>query len=119
MRTILGRFKETDTRQGRGGAGASFQVKSTTKITFLERQRYLEAMKQQMAQKFKDLGLQVPRICSCGNATDPLDPMYTFYCANNCPLFRNQDQQQYLLRTFLSLYDGSNKTKGADQCEPC
>ncbi len=69
--------------------------------------RYLEALKQQMTQKFKDLKLEVPPICSCGNSASPLDPMYTYFCANNCPLFRNEEQQHYLLRVFLSAHESS------------
>ena len=27
------------------------------------------------------------------------------YCANNCPLFRNEEQQHYLLRCYLCTHD--------------
>ena len=80
---------------------------NTSKFTFLERQRYLEALKQQMTQKFKDLNLSVPSICSCHNNASPLDPMFTYYCANNCPLFRDEEQQHYLLRNYLSVHETS------------
>ena len=78
---------------------------ASSKFTFLERQRYLEALKQQMTQKFKDLNLTVPPICSCHNNASPLDPMFTYYCSNNCPLFRNEEEQHYLLRTYLSAHE--------------
>ena len=115
-RSTLAKYKST---HGMGGVRSNRHVanalqinsKSSSKFTFLERQRYLEALKQQMTQKFKDLNLKVPAICSCGNTASPLDPMYTYYCANNCPLFRNEEQQHYLLRAFLSVHESPSNPK--------
>ena len=111
-RSSLAKFKSS---HGMGGMRSSRQVanamqvnsNASSKFTFLERQRYLEALKQQMTQKFNELNLPVPPICSCGNNASPLDPMYTYFCANNCPLFRNPEQQDYLLRAFLSAHEDS------------
>jgi len=119
-RSSLAKFKTTN-----GGPSAArssrkltnamkVNTEASSKFTFLERQRYLEALQQQMTQKFKDLNLPVPPICSCGNTASPLDPMYTYYCANNCPLFRNEEQQHYLLRCYLSAHD----KKGAEALAP-
>ena len=93
-----------------GAHSLKVMARRLSKFTFLERQRYLEALKQQMTQKFKDLELDVPPICSCGNTASPLDPMYTYYCANNCPLFRNEEQQHYLLRAYLSAHENAPKS---------
>lgn len=110
-RSSLAKFKMSGGGRHRPQAASSASTaRSTSKFTFLERQRYLEALKQQMTQKFKDLELDVPPICSCGNTASPLDPMYTYYCANNCPLFRNEEQQHYLLRAYLSAHENAPKS---------
>ena len=110
-RSSLAKFKTSGGGRHRPQAASSASTaRSTSKFTFLERQRYLEALKQQMTQKFKDLELDVPPICSCGNTASPLDPMCTYYCANNCPLFRNEEQQHYLLRAYLSAHENAPKS---------
>ncbi|QDZ21494.1 hypothetical protein HOP50_05g40200 [Chloropicon primus] len=106
-RTSLAKFKNSHGASRTSSTMNATQInnRASSKFTFLERQRYREALMQQMDQKFKELGLQVPPICSCHNTASPLDPMYTYFCANNCPLFRNEDQQLYLLRAYLSAHE--------------
>lgn len=53
----------------------------------------------------KDMGIELPPLCSCTSGVSPFNPDFVTHCTRNCGLYMRRDLHEVLLNRLLQVHN--------------